>query len=301
MALEKERRCQHVEDGKSQAFTPHQLEEWSDEQLRQMLLAQMEAEEVDVELVRSITAILASREEEKGHEIEAHSAYEAFQQEYAGTPALFPEASASTETAVKETPVLRHHRPHRFIKAAIVAAVIMALFLGTTIVANASGLDLWGIITRWTNDVFGIRGESSYSSTYHQDELDVFYHLRTALAEYGVYQSVVPSYLPKGYSFQEISKDSTFEGTFIRCIMSNGDNEIILRYVISNTEQPTRYYTKDDVVPEIYCINSIEHHIMTNEQEYIISWTNENIVCDISGVLNYDDVILMIDSIYEGG
>ena len=63
-----------MEDGKSQASTPHQLEEWSDEQLRQLLLAQMEAEEVDVELVRSITAILASRGEEKGHEIDALSA-----------------------------------------------------------------------------------------------------------------------------------------------------------------------------------------------------------------------------------
>lgn len=290
-----------MEDGKSQAFTPHQLEEWSDEQLRQMLLAQMEAEEVDVELVRSITAILASREEEKGHEIDEHSAYETFQQEYAGTPALFPEASASTETAVKGTPVLRHHRPHRFIKAAIVAAVIMALFLGTTIVANASGLDLWGIITRWTEDVFGIRGESSYSSTYHQDELDVFYHLRTALADHGVHQAVVPSYLPEGYSFQDLTTDTTFEGAFIRCVMSNGNNKIILRYVISNTEQPTRYYMKDDVVPEAYSSGNIEHYIMTNEEEYVVSWNVDNVLCDISGLLNYDDAILMIDSIYKGG
>ena len=290
-----------MEDGKSQAFSLHQLEEWSDEQLRQMLLAQMEAEEVDVELVRSITAILASREEEKGHEIDAHSAYEAFQQEYAGTPALFPEASVSTETAVKVKTVPRQYRPHRFIKAVVVAAVIMALFLGTTIVANASGLDLWGIITRWTEDVFGIRGESSQSSSIHHKEFDAYEHLRLSLADHGVHQPVVPSYLPEGYTFQETSMGSTFEGTFIRCVMSNGNNKIILRYVITNTEQPTRYYTKDDVVPEIYCINSIEHHIMTNEQEYIISWTNENIVCDISGVLNYDDVILMIDSIYEGG
>ena len=290
-----------MEDGKSQALSPHQLEEWSDEQLRQMLLAQMEAEEVDVELVRSITAILASREEEKGHEIDEHAAYETFQQEYAGPPALFPEASASTETAVKGTPVLRHHRPHRFIKAAIVAAVIMALFLGTTIVANASGLDLWGIITRWTKDVFGIRGESSYSSTYHQDELDVFYHLRTALAEHGVSQSVVPNYLPEGYSFRDLTTDTTFEGSFIRCVMGNGDNEIILRYLISNTERPTRYYMKDDVVPEVYSSGNIEHYIMTNEQEYIVSWNVDNILCDISGLLNYDDAILMIDSIYEGG
>lgn len=290
-----------MEDGKSQAFTPHQLEEWSDEQLRQMLLAQMEAEEVDVELVRSITAILASREEEKGHEIEAHSAYETFQQEYAGTPALFPEASANAETAVKGNSVPRHYRPHRFIKAAIVAAVIMALFLGTTIVANASGLDLWGIITRWTKDVFGIRGESSYSSTYHHEEADVYYHLRTTLAEHGVHQSIVPTYVPDGYNVSESKFYDTFEGVYFLCTLSNGENEILLRYLVSNTEHPTKYYTKDDVVPEVYFSNNIEHYIMTNEQKYVISWTNENIVCDISGVLNYDDVILMIDSIYEGG
>lgn len=290
-----------MEDGKSQAFTPHQLEEWSDEQLRQMLLAQMEAEEVDVELVRSITAILASREEEKGHEIEAHSAYKTFQQEYAGTPALFPEASANAETAVKGNSVPQQYRPHRFIKAVIVAAVIMALFLGTTIVANASGMNLWGIITQWTADVFGISGNNSQSTSFHSEERDAYLDLRTALSEHGVYQSVVPSYFPEGYSFQDLTTDTTFEGAFIRCVMSNGNNKIILRYVISNTQQPTRYYTKDDVVPEIYCFNNIDHHIMTNEQEYIISWTNENIVCDISGVLNYDDVILMIDSIYEGG
>ena len=167
-----------MEDGKSQAFTPHQLEEWSDEQLRQMLLAQMEAEEVDVELVRSITVILASREEEKGHEIEAHSAYETFQQEYAGTPALFPEASAIAETPVKGNSVPRQYRPHRFIKAVIVAAVIIALFLGTTIVANASGLDLWGIITRWTEDVFGITQDGTDSESIHHEQIDSYEHLR---------------------------------------------------------------------------------------------------------------------------
>lgn len=290
-----------MEDGKSQAFTPHQLEEWSDEQLRQMLLAQMEAEEVDVELVRSITAILASREEEKGHEIEAHSAYETFQQEYAGTPALFPEASANAETAVKGNSLPRQYRPHRFIKAVIVAAVIMALFLGTTIVANASGMDLWGIITRWTKDVFGIETESSRSSSVHHEVEDIYEHLRLSLAEHGVYQSVVPNYLPEGYSFLDLTIDSTFEGTFIRCVMSNGDNEIIFRYVISNTEQPSRYYAIDENAPEIYTTDGIEHYIITNEGEYFVSWTSGNIVCDISGLLNYDDVILMIDSIYKGG
>lgn len=290
-----------MEDGKSQAFTPHQLEEWSDEQLRQLLLAQMEAEEVDVELVRSITAILASREEEKGHEIDAFSAHETFQQEYAGTPALFPEASSNTETAVKERSVLRHHRPQKIIKAAIVAAVIMAFFLGTTIVANASGLDLWGIITRWTKDVFGITQDGTDSESIHHEQIDSYEHLRLSLAEHGVYQSVVPNYLPEGYSPQAMTIGSTFEGTFIRCVMSNGDNEIILRYVISNTEQPSRYYAIDENAPEIYTTDGIEHFIITNEGEYFVSWTNGNIVCDISGLLDYDDVIMMIDSIYKGG
>lgn len=287
-----------MEDGKSQAFMPHQLEEWSDEQLRQMLLAQMEAEEVDVELVRSITAILASREEEKGHEIDAHSAYETFQQEYAGTSALFPDASASAETAVKGNSVPRHYHPHRFIRAVIVAAVIMALFLGTTIVANASGLDLWGIITRWTQDVFGFSSNNSHSTSFHSEEIDKYLDLRTALSEHGATQSVVPTFLPEGYSALDMTIDSTFEGTYIRCVMTNGADEIILRYIISNTEQPSRYYAIDENAPEIYTAGGIEHYIMTNEGEYFVSWTNGNIICDISGLVDYDDVILMVDSIY---
>lgn len=290
-----------MKDGKIRTFAPNQLEAWSDEQLRQLLLTQMEADEVNIELVRDITAVLASREEENGDEIDVHSAYETFRKEYADTPALFPEASVGTKAAVKGSAGQRHLLPRRFVRLVIVAAVIMALFLGTTIIASASGLDLWGIITRWTADVFGISGESSISSSDHLDQTDVYYHLRNALAEHGVYQAVVPRYVPEGYIVSETKFYDTFEGDYFLFSLSNGDNRIILRYLILNTEQPTRYYMKDDVGPEVYSSSGIEHYIMTNEQEYVVSWTNDNILCDISGLLTYDDVILMIDSIYKGG
>ena len=58
---------------------------------------------------------------------------------------------------------------------------------------------------------------------------------------------------------------------------------------------------KDDVVPEAYSSGNIEHYIMTNEEEYVVSWNVDNVLCDISGLLNYDDAILMINSIYKGG
>ena len=34
---------------------------------------------------------------------------------------------------------------------------------------------------------------------------------------------------------------------------------------------------------------------MSNENEFIVSWTNENIICEISGVQRYNELIRMIN------
>ena len=72
-----------MDNERSNPITNEHLTEWSDEQLRQLLLTQMDAVNVDVDLVRCITTILAKREEENGHEIDPHTALKSFKQEYA--------------------------------------------------------------------------------------------------------------------------------------------------------------------------------------------------------------------------
>lgn len=288
-----------MDDERSGMIKTEQLAEWSDEQLRQLLLAQMDAAKVDVDLVRRITAILAVREEENGHEIDPRTALETFKREYEATPALYLEEEEN-EVESSEGAISRPHvRARKLVRLVAVAAVIAALLFGVTIVANANGLDFWGVVTKWTADVFGITPASTRAKTEHPELTSDYYYLKAILEERGATQAVVPSYIPEGYSFAGSDYAEAFEGFYTECILDNGENEIVLRYWISTNNQANHFYAIDDAEPEIYECNSIKHYIMTNENEFIVSWTNENVLCDISGVQSYDELIQMINSIYE--
>ena len=289
-----------MDNERSNPITNEHLTEWSDEQLRQLLLTQMDAVNVDVDLVRCITTILAKREEENGHEIDRHTALKSFKQEYETTPALYRLDAIENEVAhPQDSHSQSNIRARKLVRLVAVAAVVAMLLLGITIVANASGLDLWGVVTRWTDDVFGITREEPGIRTIHKEQSDEFYHLKTILKERGVSQSVVPNYTPTGYRVIDTVFSDTYEGFNAYCILGNGENEIFLRYWISNSNQANHFYAIDDASPKIYECNGIEHYIMTNENAFIVSWTNENILCDISGLQSYDALIQMINSIYE--
>lgn len=288
-----------MDDERSGMIKTEQLAEWSDEQLRQLLLAQMDAAKVDADLVRRITAILAVREEENGHEIDPRSALETFKREYEATPALYPDEEEDEEESSEGAASRPHVRARKLVRLVAVAAVIAALLFGVSIVANANGLDLWRVVTKWTSDVFGITSASTRAKTEHFELTNEFFHLKTVLKERGVSQTIVPFYAPAGYDVADSEFYDTFEGFCAECILNNGENEIILRYWISENGQANHFYTVDDSEPEIYECNGIEHYIMTNENEFVVSWTNENALCDISGVQSHDELIRMIDSIYE--
>ena len=288
-----------MDDDRSRMIKTEQMTEWSDEQLRQLLLAQMDAPKVDVDLVRRITAILAAREEENGHEIDPRTALETFKREYKTTPALYLDEEEAEEESSEGAVSRPHVRARKLVRVVAVAAVIAVLFLGITIVANANGLDLWGVVTTWTSDFFGITKAETDTETLHSEQYDTSLHLKTILEERGVSQAIVPNYIPEGYSFAGSDYTDTFEGFYAECVLDNGENEILFRYWIPNTDQTNHFYAIDDAEPEIYERAGIEHYIMTNEDVFIVSWKNESVLCDISGVQSYDELIQMINSIYE--
>ena len=289
-----------MDNERSNPITNEHLTEWSDEQLRQLLLTQMDAVNVDVDLVRCITTILAKREEENGHEIDPHTALKSFKQEYETTPALYRLDEIENEVAhPQDSHSQSNIRARKLIRLVAVAAVVAMLLLGITIVANASGLDLWGAVTRWTETVFGITREEPGIRAIHKGKTDLLYHLESILEERGVTQAVVPKYIPDGYSLIDTEYCNSFEGNFIYCSLSNGENEIYIHYWLTSENEVTHFYAIDNSQPNIYECKGIKHYIMTNENEYIVSWTNENLFCDISGVQNYDELIRIINSIYE--
>ena len=272
----------------------------SDEQLRLLLTAETEAEQVNVELIRQITDILASREEDEENEIST-SAADFLQRAKNGRPSLFPEVADEMDPPPADSKPLKSFRHTRVFRIVLVAAVIAALFIGSSVAAGAAGLDLWGVVSRWSADVFGYFREDTSFKGGHVEESDYYYHLQSALIEYGVDFQVIPHFMPDGYEFMEFGAEETYEGNLVYGVFSNGKNRIILHYLISSTAQPNRFYAIDEASVELYELNGISFYIMTNENEYVVNWTNGNVFCNISGVSTYEDAIQMVTSIYERG
>ncbi|MBQ9489249.1 MAG: hypothetical protein IJU80_04895, partial [Lachnospiraceae bacterium] len=123
------------------------------QQLRQILLAEVESDETNVELIRNITAVLEARDY-SGTDIDVEASYKDFLSDHAMDKPLYDIDMAGEEEPTP-SPKRKPVRTTRLARLALVAAIIMAILLGTTVVASAAGYDLWGAITHWTSEVFG--------------------------------------------------------------------------------------------------------------------------------------------------
>lgn len=260
------------------------------QQLREILRLQLDEDEVNVELIKKINAVLASKTEEP--ELNVDSAYDRLRAAEGSEP-LYSEVmdEMTAEKAARPRPRFRS-----LFRVGLVAAVMIVLFIGTGIVGYAIGFDFWGAMREWTEDRFGfLAGDSLYQRAEHEDS---YLKLREELKTNGVTVAVVPEYMPDGFSLSSVVTDDRLRGLGIFCTLTNTDKEILLNYTLA-TEELSSFYTKDEVEPEVYTVCGIDHSIFTNEGKHIAVWMNQNIQCEIQGVEDKGELLKMIDSIYK--
>lgn len=260
------------------------------QQLREILRLQLDEDEVNVELIKKINAVLASKTEEP--ELDVASAYDRLRAAEGSEP-LYSEImdEMTAEKAVRPRPKFR-----ALFKVGLVAAVVIVLFIGTGIVGYAMGFDFWGAMRDWTSDRFSfLVGDSLYERVEGEDP---YSKLREELQANGVTAEVIPEYMPDGFSLSSVETDERLMGLGIFCTLTNTDKEILLNYTLT-TKESNSFYAKDDVEPEVYTVCGIDHSIFTNEGSYIAVWVNQNVQCEIYKVEDKEELLKMIDSIYK--
>ena len=165
-----------------------------------------------------------------------------------------------------------------------------------TLTAQASGWDILGAIARWTNERF------SYviAGTQKDDTPEVkdFTSLQDALDMYNVTNLLSPTKFPSGTELSGVlvKKGDGFT-SFSASYTLLGENFFISIREILNAPS-TEVEIKDQNV-EIYEVGEIKHYIMSDVKQRKVSWRNGNWQCHISGNLSHEDLLAMIDSIYE--
>ena len=281
------------------------LNKLTEQQLLSFLEEELDSEDVNVELIKNITDVLAAKTNAKP--IDAETAYRQFMSQYADTDPLYKdmeqelsaleEDEASPEADVDDAPdrprkVVRFSRLAKF---GILVAAVLVLFLAVSVVASAMGFNIWRAAVTWDKDNIDI---SSVSGEIVEVD-DPLQGLRNSLAADGYTNAVVPYYLPDGYNPTEINNSVSALGKHYDVILQKDSNSILLSYSIPTSDYNS-FIPRDDTEPEIYSVHGIEHYIILNEGKYGAFWSAGDVVCTISGVEAKEELLLMINSIYEG-
>ena len=280
------------------------LNKLSDQQLRSILNEELDSEDVNVELIKNITDVLAARTNEAPIDVEA--AYQKFFSQYADTELLFSEmeqelgglnANEETPDALRNEPEENHKKVvhfSRMTKLGILVAAILVLFLAGSIVAYAFGFHIWQADVSWDKDnmmVLSGGGEASDASS------DPYSSIRKALVLEGIDWPVVPFYIPAGFSLHDFQAFDTPQGKVYYASFSSNNQKISFRYTLHPNDYNVAF-PKDDEV-EIYNANGIEHFVSSNEGRYRAVWENRDVICEIHGVETKEELLKIIDSIYK--
>ena len=185
------------------------LNRLSTEQLEELLRMDMEmAEPGNEDVVFHILEVIEQREDEHptGRIPDVDKAWAEFQ-EYYNVPegaddSLYPcktETGNSSENPAK-FPSPRTPRLHRWIKQGLVAVIAVAAVFGGMVAAQAAGIDVFGTIGRWTDNVFRFMPSGNENSTSTGanagEDISKYATLREALASVGIDENLAPTWCP---------------------------------------------------------------------------------------------------------
>lgn len=265
-----------------------ELEKLSSQRLNEMLDQELASSNTDKELILEILRILEQHDAVQPHEHspEALAAWERYRASYAAPAEDIP------------THPEHVHKRSRWIARFAAAAAILCLILIFTPKAEGR-FDLWEVIGQWTQDLFGFfsggQPDEDYTFTTEDPQLQQIYD---AVAQQGVTDPVVPTWIPEGYELTELRVVPAPQGSKIHACLTNGDRYILLTYEFRQ-EEITNKYAKDEVNVEEYESGGIKHYFMSNIEMTTAAWTNGNLECSIATNLEKETLCQIIDSIYR--
>lgn len=259
----------------------------------------VDAENFDEEL---LDAFLAEMEELKplGNNFDSQSSLEAFHERISSLPAALSENSAQMSTPEKLT-----QKHHRLFYRAITVAATVAIMVATMMTAQALGVDVFGFLAKWTNDIFFFENgqtESQEPRTYPlaEGERAEYKSIDDALMAFDIDLPLSPSWVPEYVGAWKVS--GTVMPSGMQIFAFTEDESGILTWEVSEftpKDGPSIAIEKDAKGARQYESHGQTHYIIEDNGCNTATWIIDNIQCIISGFITEEELLKVIDSIYE--
>ena len=248
------------------------------------LLLQQEAAkppaQIDEELVRRLWMALEQREAEL---LPEDPAVQAAQDKY--------------RAGCKTVP---RRKPNRWVLRTCVAAAALCLLL--TAIPRASGENLLvEFFKRVREDVVAFfRADEEDNRLLNDDEMEHpgLEELRKTVEECGISVPVVPSWIPEQYDLTELKTIEYPSKIRIFSQFAVESKTLIIAYEIYSISVTTEYF-KDEAECTEYESSGIIHKIYTNNGKQFALWDRENVKCSIVVDCQEENLIMILDSIYN--
>lgn len=211
------------------------------------------------------------------------------------------------------TAVSPRHKARSVWRIGLVAALIAICLMGGMVVAQAAGVDVFGAIACWTDEVFSlgtIRSDSAEDRTstpaLAENGTDsckntTYTSLQEALDDCSITEFREPTWIPDGYELRNVMidywpDDDTLIG--ISASYSNGIDTLFVD-VEYYQDEPTEQLQKTDAVIESFVVDGLTVYLLENTNSNSAAWVTEHYECYISGVVEKQSLKRMVLSAYD--
>lgn len=250
----------------------------------------------------AIEEVLLQKETENptGRVPNIDDAWKSFQQNYSVPEArglrLYEELPDSQTSLAKSG----KQRRAKGLRRLLLVAATLAFVLVSSVVVQASGIDIFGAIARWTKEVFTFSTPAAEADEYGFMPLSVSPELTAALNEQGFPASFAPAWLPEEYVHYEINTYTVNTASLVEFSATSDDGSTIFvnfTKCLDGSAVEGEMYEKNELAAEAYSHGTQIFHIFSNTSGIIAVWSDGTYVINIFGNLSVNTVKEIIDSI----
>jgi len=196
-------------------------------------------------------------------------------------------------------------------RTGLIAVLTIICLMGGMVVAQASGVDVFGAIARWTDEVFSLGtiqsdGVEDVLNEETERNTDIgsgsglsYESLQDALNAFTITEFSEPSWIPEGYAFMGVTVDYWPDGDFI-CIAAeylNGNNSLLVE--IRNCQnEPSMQIEKTNTPVKTFVVNGLTVYLLENTNNNMAAWVTEHYECYIGGTVDKSELQQIVKSAY---
>ena len=181
----------------------------------------------------------------------------------------------------------------RIFRTGLIVAIVAASLFSCMIVAQAAGIDVFGSIARWTEDVlgFGDRDLEPQISVGDYDADEIVARIENWLPSVGNdFEAGEPN----------VVIDSKAEKLYYSILYSNGETRILFEaQYMSNEDMPSLFEKDDSELSEIV-LNNIPVYFYTNVNTSVATWRTENIEFNVMTDLSIGELQQLFEESFGG-